>query len=157
MEIDPKVELTEHDLPAPTPQRAEFYLRELEWEGRFVGIELNPSSGPHECYVFSLKEAIRFLRFGTSGVGLSKSGKGSISFFDGSKLIAWIRDHVQDLDLADALEASIKDETIPYREIKASQTVLEKRYAQLLGIIESAKEERDDQQDNEQEATVLEL
>lgn len=65
-----------YSFPLASVDEARYILRELDWGEHFIGIEMNPAAGNRDIYIYSLKEAAQFLRYGTAGMGLSTGAKG---------------------------------------------------------------------------------
>ena len=129
-----------YSFPLPDAEEARFILRELEWGEHFVGIEMNPAAGNRDIYIYSLKEASRFLRYGTAGMGLSTGGKGSISWFDIDKLVAWLRNDVRDPDLADAIARDTAGEESYHGKVQKLGSLIDMRLAQLSDLVATVEQ-----------------
>lgn len=129
-----------YSFPLPSVEEARFILRELDWGEHFIGIEMNPAAGNRDIYIYSLKEAARFLRYGTAGMGLSTGGKGSISWFDIDKLVAWLKDDVRDPVLADAVAHDTAAEESYHGKVQKLGYLIETRLAQLTEHIETQEQ-----------------
>lgn len=131
--------LDRYAFPLPTIEQAQHILRELDWGDHFVGIEMNPAAGNRDIYIYSLKEAVQFLRYGTAGMGLSTGAKASISWFKIDAFVDWIRTKVQDEALADAIAKDTESESAYHGKVQKLGAVLDLRYSQLIDVVEMAK------------------
>lgn len=129
--IMPSEVIDRYSFPLPSVEEARFILRELEWGEHFIGIEMNPAAGNRDIYIYSLKEAARFLRYGTAGMGLSTGGKGSISWFDIDKFVTWLKNDVRDPVLADAIANDTATEESYHGKVQKLGYLIERRLAQL--------------------------
>lgn len=130
-----------YSFPPADADEARYILRELDWGEHFIGIEMNPAAGNRDIYIYSLKEAAQFLRFGTAGMGLSTGGKGSISWFDVDKLVAWVRNSLGDPSLADAIARDTAQEEAYFGKVQKLGHLIEMRYAQLRDLVETSGEQ----------------
>lgn len=130
-----------YSFPQPTLEQTQQYTRELEWGEHFIGIEMNPAAGNRDIYIYSLKEAAQFLRYGTAGMGLSTGAKASISWFDIDSFVAWIRTTVGDAVLADAIVKATESESAYHGKVQKLGALIDLRYSQLLEMIESREVE----------------
>lgn len=126
--------------PIPSEEEAAFLLRELEWGDHFIGVEMNPSAGSQDIYIYSLKEVVRFLKHGTAGMGLSSGGKGSISWFDIDGFILWVRNSLKDTLLADQIQEETMGEEFFHGKIQKLGHLVDIRYSQLKGVLQTEEE-----------------
>lgn len=90
----------------PTPEEAAHALRDLTWGEHFVATRASSTRGPTQSYLYGLVDAAVF--FADEHPLLASIGsKGSYTLIDVGKFIAWIRDVVQDVPLADVLETQL--------------------------------------------------
>lgn len=129
-----------HPFPSPSVEEARHILRELDWGEHFVGVEMNPAGGNRDTYIYSLGEAEKFLRHGNAGLSYSAAQGGSISWLDTDKFIAWIRDDVGDMPLADAVAGSIVDGSAYYGQVQTYGSLIKARLAQLTALLEEEDE-----------------
>lgn len=130
-----------YSFPLASVDEARYILRELDWGEHFIGIEMNPAAGNRDIYIYSLKEAAQFLRYGTAGMGLSTGAKGSISWFDMDKLVAWVRNSLGDPTLADAIARDTAQEEAYYGKVQKLGHLIEMRYAQLRELVAASDEQ----------------
>lgn len=119
---------------APTPQEAAHLLRELDWDGRFTGMDVNAAAGESTVHLYSLKELAKFFRFGTAGLGFSVGGSGSVSVADTDYVINWINDQVGDTVLAKLLRAEVDSEDSYHDCARIISRLVNMRAVQLQGI-----------------------
>lgn len=120
----------------PGTDEAHRILRELDWGEHLVGIDMNPAAGNRDVYLYSLKEAAKFLQFGAAGMGLSTGGKGSISWFEVERFVAWIRDDVGDPELAEVIARDTASETSYHGKVQKLGHLVDARLAQLNELID---------------------
>lgn len=125
--------------PDPSPHKAAHLLRELEWEERFIGIDMNPAAGSRQVYLYSMKEACRFLQDGTAGMGLSTGARGSFSWIDIEAFVRWINDSVGDHALACTLARIATEESIYHDFMLKIGPLMTARYAQLTDILRTQR------------------
>lgn len=118
----------------PTPAEAEHLLRELDWTGRFTGMDVNAAAGECTLRFYSLAEVAKFFRFGTAGLGFARGGGGSVSVAKVEEIIAWVRDKVQDTVLAGALERDVDLEESYQDCIQVISRLLNMRVTQLTQL-----------------------
>ncbi len=124
----------------PSIEQVQYILRELDWGEHFIGIEMNPAAGNRDIYIYSLKEAAQFLRYGTAGMGFSTGAKASISWFDVDSFITWIRTSVGDVVLADAIAEATHSEHAYHGKVQKLGALIDLRYSQLCDILKAAEE-----------------
>lgn len=96
---------TQTVLPTPTPDQVTYWLRELGYEERFVGYAMSASAGNVATDMYSMRDmAVFVLGMRWDAPMLDSGFKGAINWMDVPRLIAWLRDVVGDVELADAIE-----------------------------------------------------
>ncbi len=126
-----------YSFPLPSLEQVHHILRELDWGEHYIGIEMNPAAGNRDIYLYSLKEAVQFLRYGTAGMGLSTGAKASICWFDVDSFAAWIRTEVGDAVLADAIVEATQSESAYHGKVQKLGALIDLRYSQLLDMVEA--------------------
>lgn len=129
-----------YKFPVPSEEEATFLLRELNWGEHFVGMEMNPTAGNQDIYMYSLREVLRFLKHGTAGMGLSSGGKGAINWLNIDPFVVWVRDALKDKELADELEKELATEEFFYGKIQIVGHLVNSRYAQLCEVLNKEEE-----------------
>lgn len=127
-------------LAPPRPDEARRMLRELEWGEHFVGIEMSPAAGNRDVYLYSMKEAVQYLRYGTAGMGLSIGATGSVSWFEVDKFARWIGEDVGDPDLADAIGSAAREASTFRDQVDAINCLLNNRFQQLSELVSGEAE-----------------
>lgn len=117
--------------PLPTKEEAAYLSRELNWGEHFIGSEMNPAAGNRDVYLFSFKEAVQFLQYGTAGMGLSSGGRGTISWIDTGSFVDWVRACIGDTLLADAIAGAIADVKTYHGQVQHIGHLLSTRYNQI--------------------------
>ena len=128
-------------LALPSIDEARRMLRELEWDERFVGIEMNPAAGNRDVYLYSMKEAVQFLRYGTAGMGLSIGATGSISWFEVDRFARWLGEDVGDADLAGAICSAARQASTFHDQVDAINCLLSNRFQQLSELVSGEPED----------------
>jgi len=95
-------------------EQARFFLRELDWGGQFIGTALNPTLGNTPIYIYSLAEANKFFAAGHTSLGtLGGSSRVGISWVEAPEFVRWVRDSLQDLELAIVIERALAEAAGP--------------------------------------------
>lgn len=123
----------------PSVDEARRILRELDWGEHLIGIDMNPAAGNRDVYLYSLKEAAKFLQFGAAGMGLSTGGKGSISWFEVDRFVVWIRDVIGDPELADAIARDTASETSYHGKVQKLGHLIDARLVQLNELVDETE------------------
>lgn len=118
----------------PSPERARYLLRELGWEERFEGMDVNAAAGECTLRFYSLKEVAKIYRFGTAGLGFTLGGSGSISVSNPDDVVDWVRNAVEDDVLADALERDLEKEGSYHDCARVISRLLNMRYTELASL-----------------------
>ena len=126
----------------PSLEKAQFLLRELKWGEQFQAIEMSPAAGNRTLYLYSMKEAAQLLRYGTAGMGLTSGGRSTICWFESDDFVSWVRDKLQDVELAEVLHAAAQKETF-YDQVSEMGHIFDERYTQLKKIIEKQEGEKE--------------
>jgi hypothetical protein len=93
-----------------TAERATFLLRELNWGEHFVGTSMNPAMGNSDMHCYGLEDVLKFLTQGSSRLGnLKGSSRTGMSWIEPNVFLAWLRDVVQDSELADVIEQTLAE------------------------------------------------
>jgi len=118
--------------------KARFLLRELDWGEHFVGTSLNPAMGNNQVYIYSLKEMLRFLTQGGASLGvLEGSSRVGFSWLEPQKLLHWLRNALQDDELADALEAALSTpEEMAARGAGSMESILTPGFSNIYPYLE---------------------
>ncbi|MDY0087557.1 MAG: hypothetical protein RBS78_03265 [Coriobacteriia bacterium] len=120
----------------PTSEMVEHALRELDWDGRFVGYQMHSSAGNAPANLYGLKDAVVFL----TGTRWDRIGpdnhKASLNWVHMESFVTWLRDSVGDSELAD----TIATEVLPLSSYKAQSDriteILAERMAQYRVALE---------------------
>lgn len=118
----------------PTPEEAQHLMRELAWGEQLRGLDANAAAGELAIDMYSLKEAAKFFRFGSAGLGFSKGGSGSVSVANVDELLHWVKDTIGDSSLAAALDRDLEPETSYHGKVQVMSRLLNMRYAQLSAL-----------------------
>jgi hypothetical protein len=92
----------------PTLDQVTHWLRELDYDQRFVGHSMTPSAGNSAKDMYSMRDMAIFV-LGTrwDAPMLSDGFKGALNWMDVGKLVIWLRDVVGDVELAEAIERDL--------------------------------------------------
>ena len=124
-------------MSVPTPEEARHYTRNLWWDGRLGVHKLNSSTFTvQNVYKF---EELALLVLGPDGLErpLLDSAKLVLNSVEPEELLVWVRDHVQDDQLFDALVELLADAQGSHDAMVAVRRCLGRRwrqYRQALGL-----------------------
>lgn len=121
----------------PSADDATYFLRELDWDSRFTGMDVNAAAGESILHFYSLAEVAKFFRFGTTGLGFARGGGGSVSVAKVEEVIDWIRTKVNDHVLADTLERDLDPDSSYQDCVLVISRLLNMRVTQLVQIAQS--------------------
>lgn len=130
--------LTGFDIPSA--DTAAYLLRELDWEGRFTGMDVNAAAGECTLHFYSLSEVAKFFRFGTAGLGFVRGGGGSVSVAKIEEVINWVRNKVEDHVLADTLEHDLDPDSSYQDCVQVISRLLNMRVTQLTQLAAQTKD-----------------
>lgn len=88
------------ELSKPTRELAARLLAKVSFEDRITGVEMSPSAGDMECFIFSFEEAASFLKVDE---GSLSERSGWICHIDPSALKKWVGETLGDKELAKAI------------------------------------------------------
>lgn len=118
----------------PSADDARRFLEEVGWGEFLTGVDQNAAAGECTIHLYSLKEAAKFFRFGTAGLGFTVGGSGSVSVARCDEVISWVRECLGDESLACALARETgKSESYHGKAIALSR-LLNARYVQLSAL-----------------------
>ncbi len=129
-------------LAAPSSELAQRLLAEQPWEGRLTGYWTNLMSGSIQHYIYNLPQAADFLH-GTVEILYERNG--SVGYVNVADLLAWVRDTLQDAELAQAVSvfaeelAACPDDVKRQRKeieiIEPLGELLRARYKQCVAVL----------------------
>lgn len=118
----------------PSAEQSRYLTRELGWGDQLRGLDANAAAGECAVDMYSLKEAAKFFRFGTAGLGFSKGGSGSVSVANVDNLLKWIQETIGDTSLSAALTRDLESLTSYNAKVQVISRLLNMRYAQLAAL-----------------------
>lgn len=124
----------------PSAEDVEHWLRELEYDDRFVGHKMSASAGSSATNMYGLKDAVVFL-VGTKWDQVDPDAhKVIVNWIDVKRLVAWLRESVGDVELAEAIAA----EVLPLKNYKAQNdaiaVLLIERMAQYRAVLQAGEQ-----------------
>ncbi len=134
----------------PTPEEAEHNLRELTWGEHMTATRMAAARGNTTSYLYSLREAAIFFLDGNSG-GVSLGSSGSFAWIDFDRFLAWLRETVGDVALADVLEEKLAEHEVYNDKIETLRQVLDLRMTQYLPYLPSDEDEEEEGADDSEE------
>jgi len=121
----------------PTLELVNHISRELPYEDRLTAYHTNAATGSQTLICYTMADMVKGL-FKTRWNGLLQSGsKASLTWVDMDKLVAWVRDKIGDVELADAMEQAIDKDACYKDQVDALVPVLEERVEQYRQVWEA--------------------
>ncbi len=122
----------------PSAPEAQHLLREVGWGEQLEVLDVNAAAGESPLHLYSLKEAAKFFRFGTAGLGFTTGGSGSVSWAEADQLLDWVERTIGDTALAAALRERFGGQDSYHGVVKSASRLIDLRYTQLSLIAEGA-------------------
>lgn len=94
-----------HELATPSPELAERLLREVGQDERLTGLKMSVMGGSNPVALYSLAQVASFLKIGTYEQAIRPNNQETIGYIDLGALEKWVREVLEDVDLADAIAA----------------------------------------------------
>lgn len=125
-------------LTPPSAEKAKEMLRELGWEERFTGHRMSPVTGNAPTDLYNLKSVAEFIHLGKGPQLLVRGTRAHIGYVDPGKLSAWLRDTLDDEELAAAIDEVAASYTNPWTVLEPIGELVNERYAQCVAALEGA-------------------
>lgn len=93
------------ELTAPSPELAERLLREVGQAERLTGLKMSVMGGSNPVALYSLAQVASFLNIGTYEQAIQPNNQETIGYIDLGALEKWVREVLEDTELADAVAA----------------------------------------------------
>lgn len=123
----------------PTFEQVTHWLRELEYDQRFVGHTMTPSAGNSAKDMYSMRDMAIFV-LGTrwDRPMLADGFKGVLNWMDVGKLVTWLRDVVGDVELAEAVEREVEGLEVYRDQSLAIASLVRQRMVQYDEVYRAA-------------------
>jgi hypothetical protein len=93
------------ELTTPSPDLAERLLREVGQAERLTGLKMSVMGGSNPVALYSLAQVASFLKIGTYEQAIRPNNQETIGYIDLGALEKWVREVLEDVELADAIAA----------------------------------------------------
>lgn len=93
------------ELTIPSPELAERLLREVGQAERLTGLKMSVMGGSNPVALYSLAQVASFLNIGTYEQAIRPNNQETIGYIDLGALEKWVREVLEDIELADAVAA----------------------------------------------------
>lgn len=124
----------------PTLELVEHALRELEWDDRLTLYKMTSSAGNTMSSVYNLPSAVRMLLGTNWDAPLLEPGyKGGLTWVDVADFVRWLRDSVQDAELADAVESRVQGLDSYMAQVNEMRVVFTERMDQYREVRAAAQ------------------
>ncbi|MDA3935238.1 MAG: hypothetical protein PF636_00020 [Actinomycetota bacterium] len=90
------------ELAAPTPERAEHILREVDYEKRLVGIKMAAMGAGNHSSLYTLAGVASFIHIDDYETAM-RDTKSTVGYIDPSALARWVSEVLEDEELATAV------------------------------------------------------
>lgn len=127
----------------PTLELVEHALRELEWDDRLTLYKMTASAGNTVSTVYNLPSAVRMVLGTNWDAPLLEPGyKGGLTWVDVDDFVRWLRESVQDAELADAVERRVHGLDNYMAQVNEMRAVFTERMDQYRAVRDAAAAEQ---------------
>ncbi len=122
-------------LEKPTKEKAKHITEEVEFEDRLDAVKMTSMTGDKKKSIYSLENLVNFLEIKKDFDPFETNIKGGITYVDLNEVVEWIRNTLNDEELAKEINKRLNAEENYLSNLKSIKPLLDKRYNQCKRIL----------------------